>query len=332
MNEFDKFVAEDGESLTFVYESQFEPHVKASKTKKAARNHDPLALVANSHARDAQEDKLSTAMMLLSRAITQRYSTPTNNRLRTSSSTRNQAVIQDGRVHIYSKNVGYVGNECSEGSKNRVNSRKDKRSVLQLQWKRPLCKNPEFMMQRDNTLEELNASVIMMARIKPTDDKSDTKPTYDAEFINVVNASQIDMINGLLSKSDLKTQGVIRQAEHDTNDHDQSLHDFESLINNVQVEAENLRKMYIELKREDKYLEDIVTLEEKLKSHDRIVYKMSHSLQTIHMLGKKPNKVYDPHLKTGLGYENPKPLKKAIEAQPKMYDGEKLESNKLKVD
>ncbi|GKC03965.1 hypothetical protein Tco_0995575 [Tanacetum coccineum] len=199
MNEFDKFVAEDGESLTSVYErfstlinvmdqnkvtpieisintkflnslqpewskyvtlcrqkyiikeehfdvlydymSQFEPHVKASKAKKAARNHDPLALVANSHASpsyshspqpyyvthpssvidndddyqgeiqgDAQEDKLSTAMMLLARAITQRYSTPTNNRLRTSSNTRIQVVIQDGRVDIQSKNVGYAGN------------------------------------------------------------------------------------------------------------------------------------------------------------------------------------------------------------------------------
>ncbi|GKA78216.1 hypothetical protein Tco_0784753 [Tanacetum coccineum] len=50
------------------------------------------------------------------------------------------------------------------------------------------------------------------------------------------------------------------------------------------------------------------------------------------MLGKKPNKVYDPHLKTGLGYENLERLKKAVEAQPKMYDGERLESTRLKVD
>ncbi|GJZ20027.1 hypothetical protein Tco_0556617 [Tanacetum coccineum] len=55
---------------------------------------------------------------------------------------------------------------------------------------------------RDNTLEELNAAVIMMAHIKPTDDKSNAKPTYDVEFISEVNASQIDMISGLLSKSD----------------------------------------------------------------------------------------------------------------------------------
>ncbi|GKF27658.1 hypothetical protein Tco_0094000, partial [Tanacetum coccineum] len=175
MNEFDKFVAVEGESLTYVYErfstlinvmdrnkvrplaiavntkflnslqpewskyvtmtrqqyilkteeydalfdhlSQFEPHVNASKAKKAARNHDPLALVANSHTHslnshasstysrspqpyyithlslvidndddyqgkiqgEAQKDKLTTAMILLARAITQCYSTPTNN-------------------------------------------------------------------------------------------------------------------------------------------------------------------------------------------------------------------------------------------------------------
>ncbi|GJT38477.1 hypothetical protein Tco_0938342 [Tanacetum coccineum] len=47
------------------------------------------------------------------------------------------------------------------------------------------------------------------------------------------------------------------------------------------------------------------------------------------MLGKKPNKVYDPFLKAGLGYTNPKRLKKAIAAQPKMYDGDLLHSNKL---
>ncbi|GJU24309.1 hypothetical protein Tco_1162930 [Tanacetum coccineum] len=78
MNEFDKFIAMEGESLTSVYDrfgtlinimdqngyvlkealydhlydhlSQFEPHVNASKEKKATKNHDPLALVANSHA------------------------------------------------------------------------------------------------------------------------------------------------------------------------------------------------------------------------------------------------------------------------------------------
>ncbi|GJS96263.1 hypothetical protein Tco_0803231 [Tanacetum coccineum] len=88
----------------------------------------------------------------------------------------------------------------------------------------------DFMLDNvygNNMLEELYAAVIMMARIQPTDEKSDIKPTYDVELLS---------------------------------------------------------------------------------------------------------EVYDPYLKIGLGYENPKRLKKAIKAQPKMYDGEKLESTKLKVD
>ncbi|GJV79321.1 hypothetical protein Tco_1515191 [Tanacetum coccineum] len=73
MDEFDKFAAKEGESLESVYEIlttlvnimdrgtvsydqlydsliQFEPHVLASKARKAAKNHDPLALFAHSNA------------------------------------------------------------------------------------------------------------------------------------------------------------------------------------------------------------------------------------------------------------------------------------------
>ncbi|GJS13542.1 hypothetical protein Tco_0408014 [Tanacetum coccineum] len=49
-------------------------------------------------------------MMLLARAISQKFSTPTNNHLCISSNTRNQAVVQDGRVDIQTKNAGYGGN------------------------------------------------------------------------------------------------------------------------------------------------------------------------------------------------------------------------------
>ncbi|GJS60788.1 hypothetical protein Tco_0655572 [Tanacetum coccineum] len=151
----------------------------------------------------------------------------------------------------------------------------------------------------DNTFQELNTTVIMMAHIQPTDDKSNVEPTYGVEFISE------EEIRGQL----LKTQDETLKIKHET---------------------DSFKKAF--KARGVKYLEEISTLEEKLKSHNRIIFKMSHLLQTIHMLGKKPNKVYDPHLKTGLGYENPDRLKKANEAQPKMYDGEKLESNKLKVE
>ncbi|GJW64529.1 hypothetical protein Tco_0116413 [Tanacetum coccineum] len=47
------------------------------------------------------------------------------------------------------------------------------------------------------------------------------------------------------------------------------------------------------------------------------------------MLGKEPNKVYDPFLKAELGYKNLERLKKAIAAQPKMYDGESLPKSSI---
>ncbi|GJW52087.1 integrase, catalytic region, zinc finger, CCHC-type containing protein, partial [Tanacetum coccineum] len=97
----------------------------------------------------------------------------------------------------------------------------------------------------------------------------------------------------------------------------------------IQHETRLEKKAFKE--REDRYLDDILDLEEKLSSHDRIIYKMGQSIQTIHMLRKKPNKVYDPFLKAGLGYKNHVRLKKAIAAQPKMYDCDLSHNNKLGI-
>nr|GEX56513.1 hypothetical protein [Tanacetum cinerariifolium] len=165
MNEFFKFVAMKGESLTSLYK----------------------------------------------RSITQRYSTPTNNRLRTPSNTRNQAVILDGHVDIQSKNVGYAGNgNRNVGRQNRnqaTNEGNGEKMLLITKDEAGVHLDEEendFMLDnayRDNTLKEVNAIVIMMARIQPNDDKSNAKPAY-AEFISNVNASQVDMINELVSKSD----------------------------------------------------------------------------------------------------------------------------------
>ncbi|GKF49570.1 hypothetical protein Tco_0142821 [Tanacetum coccineum] len=71
------------------------------------------------------EEPLTSVMLLLARDITQNFSTPTNNRLRTSSDTKNQAIIQGDRVNIQSRNSGnagrnnrraYVQDEIIEGS------------------------------------------------------------------------------------------------------------------------------------------------------------------------------------------------------------------------
>ncbi|GJY84804.1 retrovirus-related pol polyprotein from transposon TNT 1-94 [Tanacetum coccineum] len=108
-----------------------------SRAKKLEKSHDPLALVAHTGSSSRQtssyyvthptsvvdyddeyqqddvhnnsEDPLVSAMLLLAKAITQNFSNPTNNRLRASSNTRNQAIIQGDRVNIQSRNSGNTG-------------------------------------------------------------------------------------------------------------------------------------------------------------------------------------------------------------------------------
>ncbi|GJS33810.1 hypothetical protein Tco_0532192, partial [Tanacetum coccineum] len=223
--------------------SQCEPHGIASRAKKAARNHDPLALVAHSnvysshpHASpsyshspqpyyvthplsiidyekdyqgevqgDAQEDKLTTAMILLAREITQRV---------------------------------------------------------------------------DSLVERYNAQlVIMMACIQPTENKANVEPTYDVDALGEVNASHIHLKIQMHSKSihehtnHAKLKTVINTSdddqidssiifddpyvdnnggtdEHDSNAHDQSV-TLESLIQNVQKELENISSLDNELKKQN---------------------------------------------------------------------------------
>ncbi|GKA89013.1 retrovirus-related pol polyprotein from transposon TNT 1-94 [Tanacetum coccineum] len=137
----------------FYYLQRFEKLVNVSRAKKLEKSHDPLALVAHmgSSSRNTSsyyvthptsvvdyddeyqqdnvhtnsEDPLASAMLLLARAITQKFSTPTNNHLRTSSNTRNQAIIQGDMVNIQSRNSdnagrnnrrAYVQEEIVEGS------------------------------------------------------------------------------------------------------------------------------------------------------------------------------------------------------------------------
>ncbi|GKA96796.1 hypothetical protein Tco_0818891, partial [Tanacetum coccineum] len=233
---------------------------------EAARNHDPLALVANSYASpssswssqqyyvthlpsvldhdddyqgeilvDEPKDTLSTAMMLLARAITQHFSTPTNNRLRTSSNTRNQANagnqgIAAGNAENVQRNLRTTTNVGKATIVRCYNSDKDE-AVIHLDEE-----ENDFMLMSangDDQLEELNASVIMMAHLQPADHDSDAEPKYDYDFFNEDNS---------------------KQTEHVNYAHDQKLVDFESLIQNVQTDAEKQHMANKEIKKENALL------------------------------------------------------------------------------
>ncbi|GJV45241.1 retrovirus-related pol polyprotein from transposon TNT 1-94 [Tanacetum coccineum] len=352
----------DTVSYDVLYDSvvQFEPHVLASKANKAAKNHDPLVLLAQSNASssqshanssylpqlyyvthpslvvdyedeyqeelqgDSQEDKLTTAMMLLARVITQKFSTPTNNRLHTLSNIRNQAVIQDGRVDIQTKNASFGGNGNKNAGRQNMNQAFNARTG-----------NDE----RNQIVQRVPRTELTPGNPNVQCYNCNEKGHYacDCQKPRVCDAKYFREQMFLAMKDEVRSN--LNNEENDFMlDNSYGEETMEELTAAAISEVNASSKVHEQLTKKDFkdqenwYLEDIIDLEEKLSSHDRIVYKMGQSTQTIHMLGKKPNKVYDHFLKAGLCYNNPKRLKKAIAAQPKMYDGEMLHSAKLKFD
>ncbi|GJZ50561.1 retrovirus-related pol polyprotein from transposon TNT 1-94 [Tanacetum coccineum] len=326
MDVFDKFAAKEGESLDSVYESkyvmvrqnqadkavsydvlydslvQFESHVLAFRAKKSAKNHDPLALIAHSNASSSHPHANS-------------FYSP-----------QSYYVTHPSSVVDYDENIkgSYKENvqcyNCNEKShyardcqKPKVHDAKYFREQMLLVMKneaRSHLNNEEndFILDTaygEESLDELTASVMLMARLQPADGNTDTVPSYDKMVVSQVNDS---------SKAHEQVRHGKRKTIIQTTNDDQI--DFSIIFDDLYVANNG----------------DIVDLEEKLSSHERIIYKMGKSFQMIHMLGKKPNKVYDPFLKAGLGYQNPERLKKAIAAQPKMYDGDLLHYDKLIID
>ncbi|GJU42520.1 hypothetical protein Tco_1195477 [Tanacetum coccineum] len=72
--------------------------------------------------------------------------------------------------------------------------------------------------------------------------------------------------------------------------------------------------------KENKYMENEIDLEKKIKELDNIIFKVGQSTQTVHML-TKPQAFYDNIHKQALGYQNLFHLKKAQRIKPTLYDG-----------
>nr|GEU31913.1 hypothetical protein [Tanacetum cinerariifolium] len=197
----------------------------------------------------------------------------------------------------------------------------------------------DFMLDTSygEELEELTTTVMLMVRIQPGDKNAEAVPSHDATIVSQVHASskvheQVshrkrkmitqttdgDQIDSNIIFDDPFVENNGGTSEHDSIAHDE-YREIQMLAYNVQREAKNQKH----LNNEHKQQKDLLQREIK-------TFK-DQSIQMIHMLGKKLNKIYDHFLKVGLGYTNLECLKKAIAAQPKMYDGELIHSNKLVI-
>nr|GEV54608.1 hypothetical protein [Tanacetum cinerariifolium] len=243
-------------------------------------------------------------MMLLARAITQKFSTPTNNRLRTSSNIRNQAMIQDDQVDIQTKNASYSGNNNNNAGRQ--------------------SRNQVFNAGNGNDDIDGNAKTVPSYDAKPVSKVNASSKVHEQmrheKRKTVIQTSDDDQIDSNIIFNNPYVENNGGTSDHDSNDHDE----YQKIKCWHMMFKEKLKikkRLHNELKKQK------MLLQKELKMcKDR-----GQSIQTIHMLGKTLNKFYDPFLKAGLGYKNPERLKKAIAAQPKMYDGEKLHSVNLKI-
>ncbi|GJU44690.1 retrovirus-related pol polyprotein from transposon TNT 1-94 [Tanacetum coccineum] len=205
---------------------EYEKLVNASRAKRTAKTHDPLALVANTYARDEvyddQEDSLTTALMLLARAITQCYSTPINNRLHTSLNTRNQAVVQADRVNIQSINVGNGGRFKRRSSNIQGNLLRVKmfRRRLGMDMYRELYKllYQEMLQMFSATTTMLKVTMhenFQSQEFEILNSDSEDGPSYDSAFISEVQNLSTSFMNPLFFQSD----------------HEQTYHEQHEIIN-----------------------------------------------------------------------------------------------------
>nr|GEY41683.1 hypothetical protein [Tanacetum cinerariifolium] len=153
--------------------SQYEPHVIPSRAKKAARNHDPLALVDHSNVYPSHS-----------------YESPSY-----SHSSQPYYVTHPLLVVDYEKDY----QEDIQGD-----AQEDKEQML-LVMKDEAGSNlneeeNDFMLENhygDDSSEELNAAVIIMAHIQPTQNKSDAELTYDADTLGEGKENGVNILKSI---------------------------------------------------------------------------------------------------------------------------------------
>ncbi|GJV11856.1 integrase, catalytic region, zinc finger, CCHC-type containing protein [Tanacetum coccineum] len=312
-----KRLTEDSYDDLFDYLQQFKKLVNASRAKKLEKSHDPLALVAHTGSssrtttpyyvthpssvvdydddyqgdvvQNNSEDPLTSAMILLARAITQRFFNPTNNRLRTSSNTKNQAIVQRDRVNIQSKNYGndgrniirsYVHEEIIEG--NNVQNDAGNPQVPDSKYfmeQMLLAKQDEagliltdeqndFLFtdaSRMEEVEELSANICLMARIQPANFDSDEGPIYDSAFLSEVQTPSTSYVNPLFAKDTQEQNGCVEY-----NNNVQESYALEQLARNAYKEAEKQQIIAKKVQQQNTMLtKQLESYKEKVRGFER---------------------------------------------------------------
>ncbi|GJS84784.1 hypothetical protein Tco_0751325 [Tanacetum coccineum] len=193
-----KLLIVDSYDVLFDYIQQFEKLVNASRAKKLEKSHDPFALVAHTGdtVQNNSDDPLTSIMILLARAITRNFSNPTNNHLRTSSNTINQAIVYRELYELHLQELLQMSNATTTVRKNEAGV---------------ICTDVQndFLFvdaSRMEEIKELSANICLMARIQPTNIDFEAGPSYNSAFLSEVQTLSSSYVNPLFSRDNQEQQ------------------------------------------------------------------------------------------------------------------------------
>ncbi|GJV08816.1 hypothetical protein Tco_1346472 [Tanacetum coccineum] len=173
-------------------------------------------------------------MMLLARAITHRYSTPTNNRLRSSSNTRNQAVVQADKVNIQSRNVrndGIIARRSYNVQEETVEGSNVKKKLRM--YKEIFELLPLEMLQMFSVINATR-KVTMLVTVQAKNDDHEQTYLKQPKIINSTIGD--DQFNSNIIFDDPNVKVNNGSVDHDKNVHDS--YELEQLARNAYKEAE----------------------------------------------------------------------------------------------
>nr|GEV53203.1 hypothetical protein [Tanacetum cinerariifolium] len=266
--------------------------------------------------------------------LTQSYKTfisQTNNQLRTSSNTRNQATVQDGKNRVRNANpsqarqikcyncngIGHIARNCTQPKRpHNSNYFKDKMLLMQAKENGVALDEEQLLFLVDDydafdfdVNEALTAQTMFKANL------SSTYPVYDEA--------------GLSYDSDILSEEQVelyeRRARFELTKREQKINEkLRIVITDRNIKEETLKRELHSVKLQlASTINRNKLMVEEVK--DRL-FKQDQSLQTVHMLCR-PKPYYNKLNKVAIGYKNPLCLTPAKQVQPALYNGHEIINN-----
>nr|GEZ67353.1 hypothetical protein [Tanacetum cinerariifolium] len=231
-------------------------------------------------------------------------------------------VVHKSGIQCYNcKEFGHVVGECQKPKRAKDAAYHREKMLLSKQEEARIQLNAEQANWKDDTDDdelkdqELEAHYMYMAQLQEVSpDAADSGPIFDDEPLKKVEINCAKAKGDLISYK-MESQKSFNKYTQTINDLNQSILEMKKEICAHQETISILsqtKEAQIKLYKtsEDKEIDKVIALENKVKVLDNIVYKTGQSVQTMNMLNR--------NYKTS--FSKPKFLKKAQRANPRLYD------------